>query len=164
MWIGVPGFPFMVAADPVVTMLADHRVQGSIDLRVPADTVRALIADPRTIARIDNSGTTVTLKGRTEGGCQLVHSAVSHPIASVDYLSRVCPISDGWQSSLVESEGMAAFESVWRVQESGAQTKLTYELRAIPNLPIPQFVVNSQSRSAVQSLLEKLRDHLEGHE
>ena len=71
-----------LAADaPTVSQLDNHRVRGVIAVDAPVEKVRAVLADPQLIARIDNSGTTVTLKGR-DGLCLLTHSAVAHPIAS----------------------------------------------------------------------------------
>ena len=148
------------AAEPEVTQLDDHRVRGSVEVAVSADTARTLLADPRNVARIDNSGTTVTLKG-DQGGCQLVHSAVAHPIASIAYDSKVCPTADGWRATLVKSDDLQAFESVWRVEASGTGTRIQYEVRTIPDIPVPQFIVDRQTRESVRSLLVKLRTHLE---
>ncbi|MBO83973.1 MAG: hypothetical protein CL927_01325 [Deltaproteobacteria bacterium] len=143
---------------PTVTQLDGHRVRGTIEVDAALETVRAVLSDPRRIARIDNSGTTVTLKGR-DGACLLTHSAVAHPIASIEYVTRVCPIHDGFKSTLHQSNDLTDFESIWRMRERGSRTIVEYEIVTIPDLPIPQFIVDRQTRSAVASLLLKLQTH-----
>jgi|GEM_PF-2488401 len=152
--------PLLLAADPTVAQLDDHRVRGSIDVAVPADTVRTLLSDPRNIARIDNAGTTVTLAGKADG-CTLTHSAVVHPIASITYESKVCPIQGGWKATLVKSDDLQDFESIWTVEDKGDRTRIVYQVRTIPDIPVPQFIVDRQTRASVASMLVKLRTHLE---
>lgn len=159
----ITGLMFGVAAaasEPVVTQLDGHRVLGVIHVKAPLDVVRPVLSDPRRIARIDNSGTTVTLRGK-DGKCLLTHSAVEHPIASIEYITKVCPIADGFKSTLHASDDLSDFESIWRMRARGAQTIIEYEIVTIPDLPIPQFVVDRQTRSAVRTLLLKLQAHFE---
>ena len=148
------------ASEPVVTQRDGHRVHGVIHIDAPLRAVRPVLSDPRQIARIDNSGTTVTLRGK-EGACLLTHSAVAHPIASIEYVTKVCPIADGFKSTLHASTDLTDFESIWRMRADGARTIVEYEIVTIPDLPIPQFVVDRQTRSAVHSLLLKLQAHFE---
>lgn len=149
-----------LASAPEVTQLDNHKVRGTVEVAAPVERVRTLLSDPRNVANIDKSGTTVTIRG-TEANCQLVHSAVAHPIASIEYETRVCPVADGWKATLVKSDDLVEFESVWKVEEKGDRTRILYEIRTIPDIPVPQFVVDRQTRTSVQAMLVKLRKHLE---
>jgi hypothetical protein len=156
--------PLALAADePAVSQLDNHRILGKVTVAAPLDRVRTTLADPRAIARIDNGTTTVTLQGK-EGACQLAHSAVVHPIASIEYLTKTCPTSDGFKTTLVKSEDLTDFETIWRMKPAGDKTELEYEIRTIPNIPVPQFVVDRQTRSSVHAMLDKVRNHLEKSE
>ena len=73
----------------------------------------------------------------------------------------MCPISDGFKSTLLQSTDLVDFESIWRVHASGTRTIVEYEIVTIPDLPIPQFLVDRQTRSAVRSLLLKIQAHFE---
>ncbi len=151
----------VLAADaPTVSQLDNHRVRGVIAVDAPVEKVRAVLADPQLIARIDNSGTTVTLKGR-DGLCLLTHSAVAHPIARIEYVTRVCPIPGGWRSTLFQSDDLLDFESVWTVAARSGGAEVHYEIRTIPDIPVPQFIVDRQTRASVRTLLVKLRTYLE---
>lgn len=150
----------VAASEPVITQRDGHRIHGVIHVDAPLSAVRPVLSDPRRIARIDNSGTTVTLRGQ-EGDCLITHSAVAHPIASIEYVTKVCPIADGFKSTLHASTDLTDFESIWRMRADGARTIVEYEIMTIPDLPIPQFVVDRQSKSAVRALLLKLQAHFE---
>jgi hypothetical protein len=149
------------ASEPAVTQLDHHRVRGTIDVAAPVERVRAVLSDPRNIARIDDDGTTITMRGSDEN-CQLAHAAVAHPIANIEYLVKVCPVPDGWRSTLVQSDHLEAFESVWKVEAQGTGSQLLYEIRTIPKIPVPQFIVDRQTRASVHALLVKMRSHLDG--
>lgn len=159
-WLAASALAF--GADPTITQLADHKVLGAIVVAVPVEQVRAVLADPRNIARIDNNGTSVKLLG-DRGRCQAIRTTVDNPIASISYDAEVCPIHDGWHTRLVLSDDLRAFESTWQVRAHGnGQTQVQYEVRTIPDLPIPQFIVDRATRSSVDSMLVKMRMHLEG--
>lgn len=149
------------AAEPHVAVSSDHTVDGSIVVAAPLNKVRALLADPTAIARLDNNGTTVTVRG-TDGTCQRVHTAVEHPVASIDYEAKVCPTSEGWKAELVQSAHLQAFSSEWNLTPSGDGTRIRYRVRTVPDIPVPQFIVDRQSKSSVAALLVKLRTHFDG--
>lgn len=149
------------AAEPTVTQLEDHRIAGAVVVQASIDQVRSVVSDPVLISRIDNSGTVIKLLG-SQGGCTSIHTTVTHPIASIAYDAEVCPIESGWRTRMVKSDDLQAFESVWRVHPAAdGHTRVEYEVRTIPDFPVPQFVVDRQTRSSVDSLLKKLRTHLE---
>ena len=151
-----------LGAEPTVAQLKDHKVSGVVVVAAAVEQVRAVLSDPRNIARIDNNGTSVELLDDS-GRCQTVRTTVQNPIASIVYDAEVCPIDSGWRTRLLRSDDLEAFESTWRVQaRSDGQTRVQYEVRTIPDLPIPQLIVDRATRSSVHSMLVKLRDHMEG--
>jgi len=149
------------ASEPAVTQLDHHRVRGTIDVTASVERVRAVLADPRNIARIDDDGTTITMRGSDED-CELAHASVAHPIASIEYLVKVCPVPGGWRSTLVQSDHLEVFESIWKVEARGSGAHLLYEIRTIPKIPVPQFIVDRQTRASVHALLLKMRTHFDG--
>ena len=159
--IGVALMSLAMASKPSVTQQPDHKVAGRVVVAASVETVRAALADPRTIARIDNNGTQVQLLGE-EGRCTRTRTTVANPIASIAYESTVCPIAGGWHTRLLRSDDLKEFESTWRVVgRADGQTEIHYEVRTIPDLPIPQFVVDRATRASVHSMLINMRVHFE---
>ena len=149
-----------IAAEPEVSVDGDHVVRGRMVVQAPKSVVDAVLDDPTRVAAIDDSGVQVTVKA-DEGRCKVVHTAIAHPLASAEYVSRACRTDDGWQHELVESRSIKAYEAEWTTEETDAGTEVTYAVKTETRLPVPQFVVDRQSRSAVARVLSRLRDHLE---
>ncbi len=152
---------FVAAEAPAVVVLPDHTIAGTVTIQASPDTVRALVGDPVRVAGIDNTGVRVSV-APADGACQTVTSAVTHPIASVRYTTRQCPTADGFLATLVTSEQLKVFSARWSVQAAGPHTLLRYELKTVPSFPVPQFVIEGQSKSAVAGLLSRIQGYLEG--
>ena len=61
----------------------------------------------------------------------------------------------------ISSDDLSDYHSAWSVVREGDLTRIRYEIRTIPSIPVPQFVVTRQSKSAVHGFLTRLSNHLE---
>jgi len=156
LWLSVAS-----STEPTVQQLADHKVSGTVIVAAPLERVQSVLSDPRYIAKIDDNGTVVTILGN-KAACQSIRTTVDNPIASISYDAEVCPIAGGWRTRLVQSDDLQAFESTWKLSAAeDGKTTVQYDVRTIPDIPVPQFVVDRATRSSVHSMLVKLRKHLE---
>jgi hypothetical protein len=135
-------------------------VRGRMLVGASASAVALVLEDPTELAKIDNSGVQVTVQDNAEP-CKTLLTQIAHPIASAEYTSLACRTESGWQHQLVESRAIKSYEAEWTVSETETGTEVTYAVKTETRLPVPQFVVDRQSRNAVARMLSKLRDHLE---
>ncbi len=145
--------------DPEVTVQGDHEVRGEVLVHISADAARKLVDDPLRVSVIE--GGTAQMKVVSQDACKTIMTEISHPVASVGYLSRTCPTAKGTRTELVESADLESFHSEWQVEEVEGGTLLRYLVRTIPRIPVPQFIVDKQSRGSVQRLLKRVKAHLE---
>jgi len=145
--------------EPDIVVEADHRVSGAVMVRVPVDQARAMLADPVRVAEIE--GGTARIRVLSEDSCKNLHTAIAHPVASVEYTSRSCPTANGFHTKLVQSDTLEDFEAEWTVEEVEGGTLLRYVVRTIPRIAVPQFIVDRQSKGSVKQLLQRVKVHLE---
>lgn len=147
-----------LAAEPVVERAGPGEVAAYVDVPADADTVFAVVEVPGQVARI--SGGSTKVQTSPDGDCLLVATRTEHPIATVEYRTRAC--RDGERAvkqELVDGD-MKAFESRWWVEpREGGGARLHYRLKTVPDMPIPQFVVDRNAAKSVKTLMVKLRDH-----
>ena len=147
------------AAEPVISVTSDHTIVGEVLVDVPLAEAEAVIADPVRMAQID--GTTEVTQEGTEGSCKRLLFNIPNPVASISYRAKACPGQGGWIYTLISSDDLSDYHSAWSVVREGDLTRIRYEIRTIPSIPVPQFVVTRQSKSAVHGFLTRLSNHLE---
>ncbi len=140
---------------PEVETADDHETTGKVLVAADLATVRAIVADPARVAKIDSGPAQIEVSD--DGACKLIRTFISHPVASVRYRARQCPKGDGFRTELVESDDFKAYHSEWGVRAVQGGTELVYKVRTIPNISVPQFLVDRQTRAAVERLLERVR-------
>jgi hypothetical protein len=151
--------PVALAAEPTITVTGNNTIVGEILVESSLAEAEAIIADPVKMATIDGT-TTVTQEG-TEGNCKRLIYIIPNPVASISYRAKACPHGSGWVYTLISSDDLSEYHSSWSATAEGGQTRIHYEIRTIPSIPVPQFIVNRQSQSAVKGFLTRLSDYLE---
>ncbi|TNE90666.1 MAG: hypothetical protein EP330_07700 [Deltaproteobacteria bacterium] len=146
------------AAEPVVAVGDDAWVEGHVDIAATPEAVYAVISVPTEVARIDGS---VTVRTQASGECTAVHTVIEHPLAAAEYDSLSCPDGELAVSQSLVGGDMKEFASRWWVTAEGEGARLHYRVRTIPDLFVPQFLVNRSSAKSVDRMLGRLRDHLE---
>ncbi len=152
-------FSVALAAEPTITVNSDHTVVGEILVGISLEEAEAIIADPVKMASID--GTTNVTQDGTEGDCKRLNYSIPNPVASISYRAKACPRGSGWIYTLISSDDLSEYHSSWSATREGTQTRIRYEIRTIPSIPVPQFIVNRQSQNAVDGFLTRLSDYLD---
>jgi hypothetical protein len=142
------------AAAPVL-VTDDGRVETTVLLPVPVETLRAHLADPRWLPGVVGDGTRASLVGQ-DGPCQLVDSVSPSAVVEARYRTRHCPTGTGFRSTLVESKHFSEYESEIVLSSEGTATRLRYRLRVVPSFPVPSAIVRSGLKSGVQKLSDAL--------
>lgn len=97
-----------LAAAPAVVVNDDHSVRGELVVPLPPAAVSAKLADPRWVAKVDASGTTVTVVER-KGDCVVTDNVSPNVVKTVRYRVEQCPTPTGHATKLVESKAFAAY-------------------------------------------------------
>ena len=151
--------PVAFATEPSISVTNNHTIVGEIVLDIPLSTAEAIIADPVKMSIID--GTTEVTEEGSEGSCKRLRYQVPNAVAPISYHARACPSTEGWIYTLISSDHLSDYHSAWSAVREGERTRIRYEIRTIPSIPVPQFVVNRQSKSAVHGFLTRLSNYLE---
>lgn len=141
-------------ADPLVTIDADGAVTGTIETPVPADVLRARLADPTWLPTVSQDGTRVSVV-RPDGACLIVDSD-SPAIVEVRYRTRQCPTPDGFVSTLVASDSFSAYTATWTLVPTAAGTRATYHIALASSLWVPEAIVRRTTRAGIAAMLANL--------
>lgn len=151
--------PVALAAEPTISVTSNNTIVGEVLVDVPLDEAEAMIADPVRMAQID--GTAQVTQEGSEGTCKRLLYRIPNAVASVSYRAKACPDQGGWIYTLISSDDLSEYHSSWSAIREGDRTRIRYEIRTIPSIPVPQFVVNRQSKSAVYGFLSRLSASME---
>lgn len=150
-----------LAAAPVVEVGDDHAVHGELRVPLAPAAVRAKLADPAWVAKVDASGTTVTVVER-RGDCVVTDNVSPNVVKTVRYRVEQCPTASGFATTLVESNAFDAYSVRWTLTPDGDGTRIAYDLACDTTLLVPQFVIDQQTRKGVLNLLTRLQAELGG--
>ena len=131
---------------------ADGTVTITSDLDLPIDQVRAAldreVLDPTRSPDVVRADVV-----RSRGRCDEVATTVRGGPLEVDYVALRCPTAAGWEIDLLRSEDMTSLSVQWRLADSGDGTRLTFSIRSLADIPVPERVQRAAvRRSAVQSV------------
>ncbi|MFT5680649.1 MAG: hypothetical protein ACI8RZ_001555 [Myxococcota bacterium] len=151
--------PVALAATPTITVTGNNTIVGEILVAASLADAEAIIADPVKMATID--GTTNVTQDGMEGSCKRLNFVIPNVVASISYRAKACPQGAGWIYTLISSDDLTEYHSSWSATQEGEQTRIRYEIRTIPSIPVPQFIVTRQSKTAVTGFLTRLGDYLD---
>lgn len=143
--------PLAHAVEP--TRASDGAWSAEVVWAVPADAVRAQLADPIAMARFSPDITSVT--PLPPGRCARYRVATGN-LVPLTYDMERCPTSSGWHETLVASEGLSAYEVDWSVKAEGEGARVRYEIHVQPSFPAPSFLVDRETKNSVISLFGRL--------
>ncbi len=125
------------------------------ELLVPAPLadVRAALADPIASARFSPDITSIAYVAK--GTCPTLRAETSG-VASIAYDYRRCATATGWHETLVNSASLDVYEVRWTLEPAGESTKVSYEVKVDTSFPAPDFVVASQMKSSIRTILGRL--------
>lgn len=141
-------------AAPVVTIDDDGTVTGVMETPVPAELLRAKLADPTWLPTVSGDGTRVSVVQR-DGDCLILDSE-SPSVITVRYRTRQCPTATGYQFTLVSSDSFTSYTATWTLQPIAAGTRATYHLEIVSSLWVPQAVVRRSTRGGIEQMMTNL--------
>lgn len=145
------------AGEPVVERGDDSRIRGHVDLDAPPAAVFAVVSDPVLLSSFDE---VTRVEVRPDGACVAIRTFVDHPLAKTTYETRSCADGPLARKQTLVSGDMSSFESRWWVAPREGGSRLNYEIRAVPRMPVPQYFVDRATENGARSLLEAIAAHL----
>jgi hypothetical protein len=142
------------AAEPVTSIAADGTVTGEVVVPESEALVLALLDDPANTDRL--SGDIVSSSAEPDGDCTRVDRSVRGMWNPLRFVVRRCRTATGYSERLVESTDFDRHETEWEVSAVEGGTRVRYQVRSEPNLPVPRALVRSRTRSAIDDLLRKV--------
>lgn len=151
--------PALAAAPhPSTEITADGAIVGEVVLPQTESEVLDFLADPvRTDSLVDE---VVSSEARPDGRCTRVTRSVRGRWNPLRYVVRRCRTPKGWSERLIESTDFARHDADWQVSTTASGTRVQYQVRADPNLPVPRSLVRSRTRGAVERLLRRVANSL----
>lgn len=125
----------------------------TVTLPASEPVVRTVLLDP--IAAANLAPDIRAIAYVEDGECDTL-SVETAGFASVTYVYRRCPTTDGWHEWLLSSSSLDVYEVRWRLLAQGPVTHVTYMVRIDPRLPAPDFVLARQVRGTMTSVLNGL--------
>lgn len=140
--------------------VTDTWVHGEVVVRADRARVLSRISDPRNVIAWEGGGTTLTMQ--PDGSCQRLSLDVPSAVGRIRYVERRCATSDGFASSLVESEDFEVFEAQWTLTAEGERTRVRYSLHSRPSFPVPQALARRLTGRSIRRMLAAMREDVEG--
>lgn len=145
------------AAEPppiTPTSTGDGGWRTEIVVPAPVATVRAALADPIASARFspDISKISYVARGST---CETLRAQTAG-MATIAYDYRRCATADGWQESLVSSEGLDVYEVRWQLVPVDGGTRVSYQVKIDTAFPTPDFILAKAMKTSITTLLGRL--------
>lgn len=129
-------------------------IVGTVDLLVPADQVRALLADPVASARLIPDVLSVEVTSR--GLCQDLGLTTRGLARPLQVRVRRCPTADGWRQDLLQSEDFTSYEMVWKIQPIESGTRVIFKAAMAVNLPVPKSLLKKGMVMSVTGTMRTL--------
>ena len=136
----------------------DGFVVGEIRVEASVQQVQALISDPQQHAALTPDIQSVN--ATPVGACAHIDMHTEGVGPALQMLVKRCPTANGWTDRLVSSEDFNFYEAEIKAEEGSGFTLVTYRIRSVPDLPVPEWMVVRATRESVGQLLVNLRDRL----
>lgn len=158
-WLLVAATGFAAEPEVEVVVADDGTVRAEVVVPHTIAEVRAVVDDPEASAGLVPEILSIEV---TPGEpCQEVATRSRGLFRPLTYTARRCPTADGWTQVLVRSDDFDDYWSQWTVEPMGEQTRVTFQIRSDPKLPVPRSLVQKGTRESaahtIENLLESLR-------
>jgi len=143
----------LARAEPPVVVADGTAVRSSFHLPVPPERLLIALQDPTWEARVAGEDTRVTPLG-PDGVCQRVAYVSPNLVQDLHYELRRCPTADGFDSTLVASDGLASYHARWTVRPEGSGCRVDYLVDLTITLwAVPDSLVRAETRRGVAKRL-----------
>lgn len=143
------------AAEPQVDLDHDGQVIGTVVVTATEAQVRSVLDNAEMLGElspqvIDVHATTLP------DGCEELVTETKGMFRNLTYTSRRCRTAKGWDDTLVQSDDFSEYRASWEASPVDGGTRITVRSRTNVNLPLPDSLVNKQSRKGIAEMLEAL--------
>lgn len=106
--------------------------------------------------------TTVAAKATPDGNCERVKLKTRGIIQPLEIETRRCPTTSGYKETMIASKDFAEYYNEWTVQESGDGSLVVFTSRTVPNMPVPEAILQSETRRVLGRVMRNLSAALSG--
>jgi hypothetical protein len=106
--------------------------------------------------------TTVAAKATPDGNCERVKLKTRGILQPLEIETRRCPTASGFKETMVASKDFLEYYNEWTVQESGDGSLVVFTSRTVPNVAIPEAILQSETRRVLGRVMRNLSSALSG--
>ena len=143
---------------PVVNVDASGAVIGRMTLDAPITEVRKIVGDAVKVGKLVPQVKSIT--AQSAGACVTLAVVSAGFIGDVEYKSRRCPTKTGWAEHLTSSDDLKQMDAIWTLTERGEQTDVHFSLVVDVGAYAPTVLVQSLTKTQVETTLTNLRDQV----
>lgn len=100
---------------------------------------------------------TVSAKATPDGNCEKVKLRTRGLLQPFEIESRRCPTATGWKETLVASNDFSEYWNEWIVEDDGGATQITFRTRSVPNVAVPEALIQAETRRVLARLFRNLQ-------
>jgi len=159
-------FALTAQAEPPKVDVENGAIVGRILVPATPADVRRVVDDPVACGELNPDVVSVksqpdhteatTPPTKKDDKCFDVVTETRGLFSPLHYRSRRCATVDGWEDRLLESSDFKSYESHWSLREVDGQTEVTLSVKTQVDLPVPQSIVETQSKRSVGKTLDNL--------
>lgn len=136
-------------SEPVIQ--SDATVRSEVVIAADIASVKAALADPLAAAKLCPD--IVSARVIERGACDVVEISTRGMSAPLVYRVKRCPTADGFHETMVSSDDFDDVKIDWQLTAVQGGTRVTYSIRTLPDVPVPQRIISSlTAKSAVTTL------------
>ncbi|MDC0720967.1 hypothetical protein [Nannocystis bainbridge] len=134
---------------------AKGEVVASVTLAVAPTAVREVLGKAERSHGL--SPFTVSAKATPDGNCERVKLKTRGLLSPFELETRRCPTAHGWKETLIASEHFVEYWNEWVVEDaSTGGTTVTFRTRTMPNVAVPEAIIQSETRRVLAKLMHNL--------
>lgn len=106
---------------------------------------------------------TVSAKATRDGACERVKLKTRGLLSPFELETRRCPTAHGWKETLVASDHFVEYWNEWVVEDAaGGGTTVVFRTRTLPNVAVPESLIQSETRRILNKLMHNLSTAVSG--
>lgn len=139
---------------------AKGEVVAQVKLAVKPAKVRELLGSAERSHSL--APTTVAAKATPDGDCERVKLKTRGILQPLEIETRRCPTSSGFKETMISSKDFLEYYNEWTVAESGEGSLVVFTSRTVPNVAIPESIIQSETRRVLGRVMRNLSSALSG--
>lgn len=106
--------------------------------------------------------TTVAAKATPDGNCERVKLKTRGILQPLEIETRRCPTASGFKETMVASKDFLEYYNEWVVSENGDGSLVVFTSRTVPNVAVPEAILQSETRRILGRVMRNLSSALSG--